>query len=48
MTAASDDTGTFTVPGSLDAELRHDLVSAAWLLAAVTLPGLAVLALLVS
>ena len=46
MTAASmDDTGVLTVPTSrtIDEDIRQDLTSAAWMMAVVTLPGLAVL-----
>lgn len=41
-----DETATLDVPTGFDPDLRHDLTSAAWLIGAVTLPGLALLALL--
>ena len=43
----ADDTGVLEVPaaGMIDADIRQDLTSAAWLIAAVTAPGLALLAL---
>lgn len=45
--ASADDTGVLEVPniGVIDADIRQDLTSAAWLIAAVTAPGLALLAL---
>lgn len=47
--ASPDDTGVLRVPaaGVFDADIRQDLTSAAWLIAAVTVPGLALLALVV-
>lgn len=48
--ASADDTGVLTVPSAastFDAELRTDLSSAAWLIAAVSAPALAALALVV-
>lgn len=47
MNAASmDDTGVLTVPTSrtIDDDIRQDLTHAAWMMAVVTLPGIAVLA----
>ncbi len=48
--ASADDTGVLAVPSgstSLDPDLRLDITSAAWMMAVVSVPGLAVLALLV-
>jgi hypothetical protein len=44
--ATPDDTGVLESPSAFtfDHELRQDLAHAAWLMAAVTLPGLALLA----
>lgn len=44
--ATSDDTGVLTIAAAFDDELRQDISSAAWLMAAVTIPGLAMLAFL--
>lgn len=46
--ATADDTGVMTVPAAtgFDQELRQDITSAAWMMAVVTLPGLALLAAL--
>lgn len=41
-----DETGSFSVRGSIDEDIRQDVTSAAWLMAAATLPGLAVLVLM--
>lgn len=43
-----DETGVIEVASAFDAELRQDLTSAAWLISAVTIPGLALLAVLVT
>ena len=43
-----DDTGVLATPTGLDSDLRQDLTTAAWMMAAVTIPGLAMLALLVN
>ena len=48
--ASADDTGVLAVPtasSTIDPDLRQDITSAAWMMAVVTMPGLAVLALLV-
>ena len=48
--ASADDTGVLAVPATsstLDPDIRQDITSAAWMMGVVTLPGLAVLALLV-
>lgn len=45
--ASADDTGVLAVPSTLDPELRTDLSSAAWLIAAVSAPALAALAFVV-
>lgn len=45
--ASADDTGVLAVPSTFDRELRTDLSSAAWLIAAVSAPALAALALVV-
>lgn len=48
--ASADDTGILTVPTAaattIDPDLRQDLTHAAWMMAVVTVPGLAVLAAL--
>lgn len=41
-----EDTGSFSVRNRIDDDIRQDLTSAAWLMAAVTVPGLAVLVLM--
>lgn len=45
MNAATtpDETGSFSVRTHIDEDIRQDLTSAAWMMAAVTVPGLAVL-----
>ncbi len=47
MNAATtpDETGTFAVRKGIDDDIRQDVTSAVWLMAAATLPGLAVLVL---
>lgn len=47
--ASADDTGVLAVPAAstIDPDLRQDITSAAWMMAVVTVPGLAALALLV-
>ena len=44
--ATSDDTGVLSIGTAFDDELRQDISSAAWLMASVTVPGLALLAFL--
>lgn len=48
MQAAStpDETGTLSTRHSIDDDIRQDVTTAAWMMAAVTLPGLAVLVLM--
>lgn len=41
-----DETGSFSVRKGIDDDIRQDVTSAAWLMAAATLPGLAVLVLM--
>lgn len=41
-----DETSSFATRHSIDDDIRQDVTSAAWLMAAVTLPGLAVLVLM--
>lgn len=47
--ASADDTGVLTAPArssmAFDDELRRDISTAAWMMAAVAAPGLALLAL---
>lgn len=43
-----DDTGVLATPTGIDDDLRQDLTTAAWMMASVTIPGLALLAVLVS
>lgn len=49
---SANDTGVLptptTAPTGFDAELRQDLTSAAWLMASVTVPGLALMAVLMT
>lgn len=47
--ASPDDTGVLATPRAVtfDDELRQDIASAVWLIAVVTVPGLALLAYLV-
>ena len=46
--ATADDTGVMNVPTTteFDPELRRDITTAAWMMAVVIVPGLAVLAAL--
>lgn len=48
MHAAStpEETGSFSVRNHIDDDIRQDVTSAAWLMAVATLPGLAVLFLM--
>lgn len=41
-----DHTGSIPVHSSIDEDIRQDVATAAWMMAAVTLPGLAMLALM--
>ncbi len=41
-----DHTGSIPVRSSIDEDIRQDVATAAWMMAAVTLPGLAMLALM--
>lgn len=41
-----DQTGPIPVRSSIDEDIRQDVATAAWMMAAVTVPGLAILALM--